>query len=240
MVTPEPRQRVVLVTGATRGIGRAVAIGLAASGQTVIVGGRGLDSADGLAQQLGNDSIGVDLEVTDADKIATAADRIGASFGRLDGLVNNAGINIGWELPPSQARVPDVQAIFEVDVIGVFAVTRAMLPLLQVSDVCRIVNVSSPRGSLGLVDEWVGPWSLGYGTAKSTLNAITVHLAQQLRSERCAVTAVSPGHVATDLTGGNAPLTPEQGARQIIETVLAADTRLDGKFIDETGQELPW
>jgi NAD(P)-dependent dehydrogenase (short-subunit alcohol dehydrogenase family) len=235
-----PQQRVVLVTGATRGIGRAVAIGLAARGHTVVVGGREPDTADELARQLGNNSIGVDLEVTDTGTIAGAADRIGTSFGRLDGLVNNAGINLGWDLPPSQNRVHDIQAIFEVDVIGVFAVTHAMLPLLQVSDVCRIVNVSSPRGSLGLVEEWVGPWSLGYGTAKSTLNAITAHLSRQLRSERCAVTAVSPGHVATDLTRGNAPLTPEQGAQQIIETVLAADTNLDGKFVDENGQELPW
>jgi len=104
----------------------------------------------------------------------------------------------------------------------------------------RIVNVSSPRGSLALSEQWVGPWSLAYGTAKTSLNAVTVHYSRELRSRGFSVTAVSPGHVATDLTRGNAPLTPEQGARQIIETALSLDTRFDGRFIDENGDELPW
>jgi NAD(P)-dependent dehydrogenase (short-subunit alcohol dehydrogenase family) len=233
-------QRIILVTGATRGIGRAVALGLGDRGETVVVGARDLAPAELLASEVGNDSIGVQLEVTDEESIASSADRIRQVYGCLDGLVNNAGINAGWDLPPSRAQLSDIRRIFEVDVIGVFAVTRAMLPLLRVSDSPRIVNVSSTRGSLGLVNQWIGPWSLGYGTAKATLNAITAHLSNELRSSNFAVTAVSPGHVATDLTAGSAPLTPEQGARQIIATVLANDTELDGKFIDENGNGLPW
>jgi NAD(P)-dependent dehydrogenase (short-subunit alcohol dehydrogenase family) len=235
-----PEQRVILVTGATRGIGRAIVTGLGDRGHTVVVGGRDLAAAQELARETGNSSIAVQLEVTDEDTIRSSADRIRTTFGQLDGLVNNAGINVGWGLPPSQAQISDIKQIFEVDVIGVFAVTRAMLPLLRASDTPRIVNVSSPRGSLGLVQQWVGPWSLGYGTAKSTLNAITAHISNELRPEQFAVTSVSPGHVATALTRGDAPLTPEQGARQIIATVLASGTDLDGKFLDENGKELPW
>ncbi|HTX49632.1 MAG TPA: SDR family NAD(P)-dependent oxidoreductase, partial [Caulobacteraceae bacterium] len=89
-----PTKRVVLVTGATRGIGRAVAAGLAALDQTVIVGGRDLTEANELARELGNKSIGVELDVTKPDTIAAAANHIGTTFTRLDGLVNNAGINV--------------------------------------------------------------------------------------------------------------------------------------------------
>jgi NAD(P)-dependent dehydrogenase (short-subunit alcohol dehydrogenase family) len=115
-----------------------------------------------------------------------------------------------------------------------------MLPLLCKSDYPRIVNVSSFRGSLGSVDKWVGPWSTAYGTAKAALNAITVHLSRELADRGFAVTAVSPGHVATDLTGGHAPLTPEEGAATIIQLATAPTAAANGQFLDENGEPVPW
>jgi NAD(P)-dependent dehydrogenase (short-subunit alcohol dehydrogenase family) len=102
------------------------------------------------------------------------------------------------------------------------------------------VNVSSFRGSLASQDRWVGPWSPSYGTAKSTLNAITVHYARELANEGFAFTAVSPGHVATALTGGSAPLTPAEGAVTIIDSAVAPNPWANGMFLDENREKIPW
>jgi NAD(P)-dependent dehydrogenase (short-subunit alcohol dehydrogenase family) len=200
MVTKDPR--IILVTGATRGIGRAVAAGLAAGGHTVLLGARDLDRGAAEAVAIGTDVQPVRIDVTDHDSIVAAAAQTGAWHGRLDGLVNNAGINVGYLNKPSESTLADFRAVYGTDVFGTVDVTLTMLPLLRASQCPRVVNVSSFRGSLGSADKWVGTWSTAYGTAKTALNAITVHFARELGERGFAVTAVSPGHVATDLTRG--------------------------------------
>jgi NAD(P)-dependent dehydrogenase (short-subunit alcohol dehydrogenase family) len=232
--------RIVLVTGATRGIGKAVIEGVAAAGQTAILAGRDEARAAAAAKETGGEACPVVIDVTDQSTITAAAAFIRQRYGRLDSLVNNAGVNIGYERPPSQTLLTDMRAVFATDVFGVVAVTSAFLPLLRASDAPRIVNVSSLRGSLGSQDSWVGPWSASYGTAKTALNAVTVHYARELAPEGFAVTAVSPGHVATDLTRGNAPLTPAQGAAIIVQLALAKSTAANGAFLDENGLLVPW
>ena len=239
MVSTSAGRRAVLVTGATRGIGRAVAEGLGARGQTVLLGARDLERGRAVASELRGDVRALEIDVTNSSSIVRARNDIEAEFGRLDGLVNNAGINVAWDVPPSHTRLEDMRAVFDTDVFGAVDVTTAFIPLLRRSHTPRVVNVSSFRGSLASKDRWVGPWSPSYGVAKSTLNAITVHYARELGGDGFAFTAVSPGHVATDLTGGNAPLTPTQGAATIIDLAVAPTAIANGLFLDEGGQGTP-
>lgn len=233
-------RRTILVTGATRGIGYAAVEGLAALGHTVLLGARNLQRGQALAAGIAGNVEAVEIDVTDHDFIHAAAALVAERFGRLDGLVNNAGINVGYLDKPSESHLDDFRAVFATDVFGVVDVTMAFLPLLSRSGVPRIVNVSSYRGSLASKDSWVGPWSTAYGTAKTSLNAITVHLGRELGEQGYAVSAVSPGHVATDLTEGNAPLTPAEGAATIISLVTADTAAANGLFLDEDGNVIPW
>ena len=240
MVTATDQPRVVLVTGATRGIGRAVTEGLAARDHVVFLGSRDLDRGRAIAREIPGDVRAVRIDITDRSSIQRAHEQVRKEFGYLDGLVNNAGINVSWDVPPSRTRIEDMRAVFDTDVFGVVEVTATFIPLLRASRFPRVVNVSSFRGSLTSKNGWVGPWSPSYGTAKSCLNAITVHYARELAREGFAFTAVSPGHVATDLTGGNAPLTPAEGAATIVTLAVAETPSANGKFLDENAEELPW
>ena len=150
---------VALVTGANKGIGLQIAKDLAAHGFTVLVGSRSLERGETAAKSVGADARAVQLDVTNQASIAAAAERIRNEFGRLDVLVNNAGISHagkpGRSLEemvksghPSVASLDEVRAVFETNVFGVIAVTQAMLPLLREAPAARIVNVSSSSGSL--------------------------------------------------------------------------------------------
>ena len=238
MVTTNPR--IVLVTGATRGIGHAAVEALAAEGHTVLLGAQDLDRGRTAAENIPGDVHAVRIDVTDHDSIHAAAHTIEDRFGRLDGLVNNAGINVGYLDKPSQSHLEDYRAVYGTDVFGVVDVTLTFLPLLQTSPYPRIVNVSSFRGSLGSKAEWIGPWSTAYGSAKTALNAITVHFARELGPQGFAVTAVSPGHVATDLTAGNAALTPQEGVATIVTLAAAPTAAANGQFLDENAATVPW
>jgi NAD(P)-dependent dehydrogenase (short-subunit alcohol dehydrogenase family) len=233
-------RKVVLVTGATRGIGRAVVEGVARAGHIAVLGARNLERGRTVAQELTGDVYPIELDVTDEQSIHEVAGRISTEFGRIDSLVNNAGINVGYENPPSQTSLDDMRAVYATDVFGVVSVTSALIPLLRQSPSPRIVNVSSVRGSLGSRFSWVGPWSMAYGTAKSALNAVSAHYAHELGRHGFAVTAVSPGHVATDLTHGGAPLSPAQGAAEIVRLALAKSLEANGVFLDENGLSVPW
>jgi NAD(P)-dependent dehydrogenase (short-subunit alcohol dehydrogenase family) len=150
---------VALVTGANKGIGLQIAKDLAARGFLVLVGSRDIKKGEVASTSIGADARAIQLDVTDAASIASAAERIRKEFGRLDVLVNNAGIahagKPGKPLAelvkagrPSVASLAEVRAVFETNVFGVVAVTQAMLPLLREAPAARIVNVSSGTGSL--------------------------------------------------------------------------------------------
>src|SRR6266850_1205831 len=150
---------VALVTGANKGIGLQIAKDLAARGFTVLVGSRNLEHGETAATSVGADARALQLDVTDQASIAAAAKRIRNELGRLDVLVNNAGVShagkpgrplqeIAKSGRPSVASLDEVRAVFETNVFGIIAVTQAMLPLLREAPAARIVNVSSSGGSL--------------------------------------------------------------------------------------------
>ena len=246
MATPANGQKIALVTGANKGIGYEIARGLARQEMTVFLGCRDLGRAEKAAGQLAGEglaTIPVLLDVTRPETIATAAAQIDAAHGKLDALVNNAGIAREWQFKPSQVDLRLVKEIYETNLFGPMAVIQAMLPLLLRSPAGRIVNVSSSLGSLALTSDPGSPLSqlpcLGYSSSKAALNAATVQFANELRGTSVKVNAVCPGYVATDLNNHSGPRTPEQGARIAIQMATIPQDGPTGGYFDEDGR-VPW
>lgn len=243
---------VALVTGANKGIGLQIAKDLAARGFTVLVGSRNSKNGDAAAKTIGADARSVQLDVTDSGSIAAAAERIRKEFGRLDVLVNNAGIShTGPSKPlaemvkssrPSVASLDEARAIFETNVFGVIAVTQAMLPLLREAPAARIVNVSSGTGSLARNSDPANPRRAAFGAyswSKTALNAVTVAFAAELEPAGIKVNAACPGFTATDLNNFEGTRTVEQGAREPVRLALLDANGPTGTYSSDEGA-IPW
>lgn len=241
-------KKIALITGANKGIGFEIARQLGAKGIFVLVGARDQARGDEAARRLQSEGIeasAVHLDVTDQASINRVASFIDETYGKLDILVNNAGISIReGRVPPSELDVEVFRKTYETNVFGVFAVTKAMLPLLQRSDAGRIVNMSSPMGSLTLKSDPNSfyaqmPPHLAYCSSKTVVNAITVFFANELRHTHIKVNSVSPGYVATDLNDHSGFLTPHQGAvLPVAFATLPADGPTGGFF--EGNEVVPW
>jgi NAD(P)-dependent dehydrogenase (short-subunit alcohol dehydrogenase family) len=246
---------VALVTGANKGIGLQIAKDLAAHGFTVLVGSRKLERGDAAAKGIDGDAHAIQLDVTDQTSIRNAAKRIRDEFGRLDVLVNNAGISHAVELPgwnledaielgrASVVPLDEVRAVFETNVFGVIAVTQAMLPLLREAPAARIVNVSSTAGSMTLnadpshpSRELFGP---SYSGSKAALNAVTLAFAIELESTPIKVNAACPGFTGTDLNNFAGTRSVAEGAREPVRLALLGSDGPTGTFSNEDGP-LPW
>jgi NAD(P)-dependent dehydrogenase (short-subunit alcohol dehydrogenase family) len=212
---------VALVTGANKGIGREIARQLAALGMTVYLGAR--DSARGktAAAELGDQGLDVrfvQLDVTDAGSVGAAVATIEADSGRLDTLVNNAGIALEWGVNAVDVTADLLRAEYEVNVFGVATVTSACVPLLRRSPNARIVNMSSSLGSLTLLSDFGSSQSrnqlLPYSSSKAALNALTVLYAAALKADGIKVNAATPGLVPTDINKG-APIS--RGTRTVAD-----------------------
>ncbi|MFC7027449.1 SDR family NAD(P)-dependent oxidoreductase [Halomicroarcula sp. GCM10025710] len=194
--------QVALVTGATRGIGEQIAIQLAEHGATVYAGAR--DTADVGA----SDQRPVELDVTDDGTMRAAVDRIEAETGRLDVLVNNAGVG-GPKVPLGEAAVEDLDSTLEVNLRGPVVLTKLALPLLLEGDGSRVVNVSSGMGALG--EGMSGGWP-PYRVSKAGLNGLTTYLHGEYHAQGLIANAACPGWVRTDLGSLAAPRSPAEGA----------------------------
>jgi NAD(P)-dependent dehydrogenase (short-subunit alcohol dehydrogenase family) len=223
---------IALITGANKGIGYATARLLGARGMTVLAAAR--DEALGLAAEAalrkeGADAHFVPLDVTDEASIRAAADRVEAEYGRLDVLINNAGIARGdGHGRPSETTLATLRTVYETNVFGVAAVTNAMLPLLRRAPAARIVNVSSEVGSIASMSDQDSPmWpmaSLPYPSSKTALNMVTVMYAKELWDTPIKVNAANPGYCATDLNRNSGFRTAEQGAEVSVHlATLPAD-----------------
>ncbi len=234
--------KTALVTGANKGIGFAIAQGLGPVGFRVAVGARDDARRETAVERLraaGVDAFGVALDVTSDESVAEAVEAVEKEAGRLDVLVNNAGIagridDDGQD--PTTLDLDVVRTVLETNVFGVVRVTNAMLPLLRRSDAPRIVNMSSNMGSLTLR---TGPVLAAYAPSKTMLNAITTQYARRFADTGIIVNSACPGYVATDFTGFNAPRTPEQGAAIAIRLATLPDDGPRGGFFDDEGP-VPW
>jgi NAD(P)-dependent dehydrogenase (short-subunit alcohol dehydrogenase family) len=232
---------IALVTGANKGIGFEIAAGLGRLGWRVGVGAREQRRREDAVAKLradGADAFGVALDVTSDESVAAAARLIEEQHGRLDVLVNNAGITGGMPQEPTTVDPATVLRVVDTNVVGVIRVTNAMLPLLRRSSAPRIVNMSSGVGSLTLQTTpgaFVGPISAAYSPSKTFLNAVTVQYAKELADTDVLINAGCPGYCATDLNGFRGTRTAEQGAQIAIQLATLPDGGPTGGFFDDAG-----
>jgi len=244
---------IALVTGANKGIGLQIVKDLLGYGFTVLVGSRDIKNGEAAAKSAGADAHAIRLDVTEQASVTAAAERIRKEFGRLDVLVNNAGISHtgkpGKPLAelvqagrPSVVSLEEMRAIFETNVFGVIAVTQAMLPLLREAPAARIVNVSSSTGSLTLNSDPANPRRARFGAyswSKTALNAITIAMAWELESAGIKVNAACPGFTATDLNNFEGTRTVQEGSREPVRLALLDAKGPTGTYSNDDGF-IPW
>ena len=240
-------QTIALVTGGNKSIGYETVAHLAGAGMTVLLGARDKqrreDAVTALRAAGHQDVHPIELDVTDPATARAAAAEIERGFGRLDVLVNNAGI-AGARQPIAEADPDAVRAVFDVNFTGVLTVTNAMLPLLLRAPSPRIVNVSSGVGSLAQMSEPAGvladlPASAAYAPSKAALNMLTTQYAKHLRGTKVLVNAIDPGYCATDLNGHSGYLPPSAGAAVILRLATLEDGGPSGGFFGADGV-VPW
>jgi NAD(P)-dependent dehydrogenase (short-subunit alcohol dehydrogenase family) len=208
-------QKVALVTGANKGIGFEVCRQLGARKFHVFLAERRQEEglkACGLLQQAGLLVSFLQLDVTDAQSVQLAAEILAREAGRLDVLVNNAGICEDAESSILEVSAEVVRGTLETNTLGPLFITQKLWPLLAKSAQGRIINVSSGLGSLNRMNSGYP----SYRMSKAALNAFTRVLAAELRSKGVAVNAVSPGWVRTDMGGPSANNSVEEGADSIV------------------------
>ena len=212
--------RVALVTGASKGIGKAIAHGLAAEGVHVVMLARSAEAlqgaADGIARGTGVRTLAIPADVRDMASVTAAVEQAGRVFPQVHILVNNAGGPIKRQ--ERQITWPEADWLDDVNTktIGMLRVTQAFLPLMPRDGTGRIVNISGIAGSSAL-----GP-ALTHGLNNAAMNQVTSYLAKDLAAERITVNAVIPGLIATEWRDGWADST---GAQQ---------GKSKDEFLDET------
>ncbi|MEH2043126.1 SDR family oxidoreductase [Nostoc sp.] len=239
--------KVALITGANKGIGYEIARQLGSRGASVLVGSRDIGRGEEAANKLRLSQIDartIQLDVSDQKTIDSAAKQIESEFGKLDILVNNAGIlSDSDRLPPSQVDIETLRHTYETNVFGVFAVTKALLPLLKKSKAGRIVNLSSSLGFLTQNSdpnyEFADFKLLAYNSSKTAVNAITVLLAAELKDTPIKINAADPGFTATDINQYQGYRTVEQGAIAAVRLATLPNDGSSGGFFDENGV-VPW
>jgi NAD(P)-dependent dehydrogenase (short-subunit alcohol dehydrogenase family) len=241
-----PETRIALITGANKGIGFEVARQVGRAGYTVLVGARNPALGEAAAAKLREEEIDahyLPLDLGDHGSIKAAAAVVEEEFGRLDVLVNNAGIASQGDGPPSSVCLEAVERTMKTNFFDTLAVTQAMLPLVRRSAAGRIVNVSSGLGSLTQHGdpgwEFAAVKVLGYCASKAALNMLTVQLAFELRDTGIKVNAADPGYTATDLNGNSGYQTIEQGAAETVRLALLPDDGPTGGYFSTAGP-VPW
>ena len=242
-----PTPRIALVTGATRGIGLETCRQLAEAGVHGRLAGRQAAQAAEAAKRLREDGLAIEpltLDVTRPEQIVAAVEEVRSRFGRLNILVNNAGVlRDDATLQPSEQTLNCWRETFDTNLFAVVEVTQAFLPLLRAAGDARIVNVSSQLASMA--------WHLdpsspiydfkipAYDVSKTAVNAWTIHLAHELRDTGIKVNAIHPGYVQTDMNAGAGAIGVREGARSSVQMALLDADGPTGTFT-HLGETLPW
>jgi NAD(P)-dependent dehydrogenase (short-subunit alcohol dehydrogenase family) len=239
----------ILITGANRGIGKALAIAFGQKGHAVIITARksaaGNDTLTELLQ-LGIDAHFYKMDVALDEEIEKTAKAVEAKFGHIDLLINNAGImsdEEGW-IGNSTLTVSDkaFTKTMVANFMGPWKVSKAFITLLEKSTEGQILNISAKIASLTMGSDKKSPTfqskPFAYNVSKSALNQLTIHLAHALRRQKIRVLSIYPGWVKTDMGGGNALFEPNEAADRIVEITNNKEF-LSGSFVDYD-HELPW
>jgi NAD(P)-dependent dehydrogenase (short-subunit alcohol dehydrogenase family) len=239
-------QKNVLVTGANKSIGFETAREMGKLGYRVWLGSRD-ESLGTLAvsrlQADGIDARLVILDVRNIKSITAAAERILEEDGKLDVLINNAGIPGAQPIAPSQQTISDIQNVYDTNVFGPIRVTQAFLALLKTAQNACVVMVSSGLGSLGWTSDPAHPYSrveaMGYSSSKSALNAVTLAFSKEFAAFGIRVNAVDPGYTATDFNGHSGYRTVAQAASGVVWLACLDSSAVTGKFFFDQ-ESAPW
>lgn len=241
-----------LITGANRSIGLETAKQLSQKGLFVYLGSRDLAKGEAIVKELNEKGFqnikAIEIDVTNQESISAAKTTVENEQGKLDILINNAGILGVNPQTAAETSVDDIKEVFETNFFGVINVTQAFLELLKKSDSPRISNITSGLGSLTLHSDpswkYYQVKAAAYGPSKSALNAYTIVLAYELKDLPFKVNAIDPGYTATDFNHHSGPGSVESAASFIIKHTLTDENAPTGQFYsndieDETGIS-PW
>jgi NAD(P)-dependent dehydrogenase (short-subunit alcohol dehydrogenase family) len=242
-------KKIALITGANRGIGLETARQLGQQGVVVVLASRKLSDAEAAAAKLKTEGIeahAIQLDVTKAEDRSAAAKHLEKTFGKLDILINNAGIASEGEFFGNNTittKEEELRRIYETNFFAVVLLTQELLPLLKKSEAGRIVNLSSILGSLTLNADPSSPIAgsklFAYNSSKAALNAFSILLADALKDTPIKVNSVHPGWVKTDMGTDAAPMEIPEGAKTSVAAALLGPDGPSGRFI-HLGEELPW
>ncbi len=237
--------KIALITGANKGLGKEIGRQLGLLGYTVILTSRDVKAGAAAVAELvalGCNAHSVQLEVTNPNDIAKLSNDLKTKFGKLDVLVNNAGIALEWDGEPTNSD--KIRRTLEVNLIAPFAITESLVPLLALSEDARVINHSSMLGSISSAEtSWEDVSSfmaVGYSTSKAGLNMLTVIQSKTLESKKIAVAAAHPGWVKTDLGTQAAPMEVEEGASTVVKLVTVARDRFPHGQLVHDGERMPW
>lgn len=241
-----------LITGANRSIGLETAKQLSKKGLFVYLGTRDLEKGNEVVKDLNSEGFqnikAIQIDVTSEDSVLAAQKIVDSEQGKLDVLINNAGISGAFPQTAGETAIEDIQNVFDTNFFGVIRVTQAFLELLKKSDNPRISNITSGLGSLTLHSDpdwkYYNFKSASYGTSKAALNAYTLVLAYDLKDLPFKVNVIDPGYTATDFNHHSGPGSIESAASFIIKHTLTDENGPTGKFfsndIEDETEVSPW
>lgn len=230
--------RIAVVTGGNKGIGKEICRQLTGKGARVVLTARDETRGETARAELEKDGASVifhQLDVTDAASIAGLAAFVKNEFGRLDILINNAAIRIDQGMTGENVPIETMRKMMEVNTYGPLMVSQALIPLLKKSASGRIINVSSGMASLASMSGG----SPAYRITKTALNAVTGILADELKGSGIAVNSIHPGWVRTEMGGGNAAKSVEEGADTPVWLAMQPDGGPTGGFYRDR-EPMPW
>jgi NAD(P)-dependent dehydrogenase (short-subunit alcohol dehydrogenase family) len=246
--------KIALITGGNRGLGFETARELGAAGITVVIAARTLKAAETAAaslQAMGFKADAIQLDIAKADDRQHAHDVIKQRYGRLDILINNAGVFLDGENASATAGKKTasttsediLRGTFETNFFDTVFLTQALLPLVKAAPAGRIVNLSSILGSLALHAQPDSPIAhakaFAYNASKTALNAFTIHLADELRDTAIKVNSAHPGWVQTEMGGPKAALPLSEGGKTSAQLALLGPDGPTGGYF-HLGKPLPW